>query len=356
MRHTPTTSRTPRLPTTLLGAATAVAIAATLHTTPASATTATTPWLKPVLGGLLDRQKPPPEAYQGSVDGYVVEVAWADLQPLAGAPLATNNAIDDAIATAKTRGLKLKLRVTAGIDTPQWAKQLGGDPIQVQDDYGNTGTIGRFWTARFASAYQDLQTKLAARYDNVPELTMTQITRCTTFYAEPFLRQARNPDSVTNLLAAGYTATLDEACHRQQVDTHKVWTHTRSGLSFNPYQRIAADGSVSNEVAFSQQMMSYCRQQLGARCVLENHSIRTLDQGPLYDDLYLAIRTLGGPICFQTAAPDRIGDLGGTLKWAVQQGAASVELPSSYRTTASPASLLSYNRQLTTIATAASSS
>src|SRR6266498_3197417 len=289
MRHTPTTRRTRRLLTTLLGAATAVAIAATLHTTPASATTATTPWLKPVLGGLLDRQKPPPEAYQGSVDGYVVEVAWADLQPLAGAPLATNNAIDDAIATAKTRGLKLKLRVTAGIDTPQWAKQLGGDPIQVQDDYGNTGT-------------------------------------------------------------------LDEACPRQQVATHKVWTHTRSGLSFNPYQRIAADGSVSNEVAFSQQMMSYCRQQLGARCVLENHSIRTLDQGPLYDDLYLAIRTLGGPICFQTAAPDRIGDLGGTLKWAVQQGAASVELPSSYRTTASPASLLSYNRQLTTIATAASSS
>jgi hypothetical protein len=109
MRHTIATSTASRarcLLTILLGAAIALAIAATLNTTPASAATApASPWLKPVLGGLLDRQKAPLEAYKGSVDGYVVEVPWADLQPSAGAPLATSNAIDDAIATAKARGL-----------------------------------------------------------------------------------------------------------------------------------------------------------------------------------------------------------------------------------------------------------
>ncbi len=343
---------------TLVGVATALAIAATLQATAASAASApqqSSASLKPVLGGLLDRQKAPPENFKGSVDGYVVDIGWADVQPVADGPLVTDT-IDEAIATAKARGLKLKLRVTAGIDTPEWAKQFGGNPIRVQDDYGNAGTIGRFWTDRFGRAYQLLQSKLAARYDTVPEIAQTQITRCTTFYAEPFLRQARNQDSVDNLLAAGYTAAADEKCHRVQVDDHKVWEHTRSGLSFNPFQRINPDGSVTNEVAFSQQMMSYCRQQLGARCVLENHSIRTLDQGPLYDDLYKAIRTLGGPIAFQTAAPDRIGDLNGTLKWAVQQGAAQVELPVSYRTTATPTSLVTYNRQLTNIAIAASRS
>jgi hypothetical protein len=155
---------------------------------------------------------------------------------------------------------------------------------------------------------------------------------------------------VQSLLKAGYTAALDEACQRAQVDAHKVWVHTRSGLSFNPYQRVNADGSITSDVAFSQQMMTYFRAKLGAGAVLENHSIRTLGQGPSYDKLYAAIHALGGPIAFQTAAPQRIGDLGGTLKWAVQQGASQVELPISYKTDASPASLLTYNRQLNAIA------
>jgi hypothetical protein len=339
---------------TLLGTITALAIAATLHATfatAAQAATPTKPWLKPVLGGLLDRQHEPSTGFAGTVDGYVAEVAWADLQPTPGAALAPNNPIDQEIAQARVRGLKIKLRVLAGTSAPDWAKRLDGAPIPVIDEYGNTGTIGRFWTTRFARAYQDLQTKLAARYDATPEIFMTQITRCTTFFAEPFLRQGRTAQSVQSLLKAGYTTALDQACQHQQVDAHKVWIHTRSGLSLNPYQRINPDGSITNDEAFSEQMMTYFRAQLDQRAVLENHSIRsTFDQGPSYDKLYQAIRSLGGPISFQTAAPQRIGDLDATLAWAVQQGAASVELPISYRTTASPTSMLYYNRQLNVIA------
>ncbi len=349
----PTASRGRRALRVLLGLATAITITTTLttlHPTPAHATTS--PWLKPVLGGLLDRQHAPNPSWHGAVDGYVAEIAWADLQPTPNTPLATNNPIDHDIAYAKTNHLTLKLRVLAGTSAPDWAKHLDGPPINVIDEYHNTGTIGRFWTPRFAHAYTQLQTKLAARYDTTPQLAMTQITRCTTMYAEPFLRQGRTPQSVHNLLAAGYTTTLDQACQHQQIDTHKLWTHTRSGLSFNPYQHLNPDATVTNDGAFSEQMMTYCRQQLGRRCVLENHSIRsTFDQGPSYDRLYQAIHTLAGPISFQTAAPERIGDLAATLKWAISQGAASVELPTSYRTTATPASLTSYNRQLTTIAT-----
>jgi hypothetical protein len=160
------------------------------------------------------------------------------------------------------------------------------------------------------------------------------------------LRQGRTPESITNLLKAGYTATLDEACQREQVDAHRVWLRTRSGLSFNPYQRVAADGDITNDVDFSIKMMGYCRQALAARCVLENHSIRSDDQGPSYDKLYAAMRSFGGPIGFQTATPDKVGDLGATLKWAMQQGAAHVELPISYKTDATPSSLVNINNQL----------
>ena len=355
LTSTSRTSTTSRVLRGLLGLATAVTVAATLAVGAAApASAATQPPLKPVLGGLLDRHKAPADSFRGAVDSWVAEADWAGLQPVASGPITTGNPIDQAILDAKKRGVRVKVRVYAGTGAPEWAKRLDGTPVAIIDEYGNTGTVGRFWTKRFGDAYTQLQQKLAARYDTTPQIAMVSISRCTTMFAEPFLRQGRTPESVTSLLKAGYTATADELCQRQQVDAHKAWTRTRSGLSFNPYQRITASGATSNDVDFAKQMMGYCRDTLGQRCVLENHSIRsTDDQGPLYDQLYAAIKKLGGPIGFQTATPDKIGDMGATLKWAVQQGAAHVELPISYKTDASPASLVSVNRQLTTIATAA---
>jgi hypothetical protein len=46
--------------------------------------------------------------------------------------------------------------------------------------------------------------------------------------------------------------------------------------------------------------------------------------------MYDRIKAMGPPISFQTANPNKIGDLLATLAWAAQFGANSVELPSSY--------------------------
>ena len=311
--------------------------------------------LKPVLGGLLDRQKLPDKAYWSVLSGFVVQVDWSELQAAPGAPLPPNNPIDQAIAAARAAHLRIKLRVDAGTMAPEWVKRLGGNPIPVQFTNPVTGeltsgTIGRFWTAAFGRAYQDLQNKLAARYDNVPEIAQTSITRCITFFAEPFLRQARRiPATANALLAAGYSDTADETCQKEQIQAAAVWKHTRSGLSFNPYQRLHPDGSVTTDEKFTEEMMRYCRAVLGARCVLENHSIRTTSQSVWYGPMYAAIRALGGPISYQTAAPNRVGDLLGTLAWAAGQGASSVELPVSYRDL-SPSALAPYNSRLLGIA------
>ncbi len=285
-----------------------------------------------MLGGLLDRHHVPEERFRGVVKGFVATIPWATLQPEADAPLAARNLIDQAISVARAERLKLKLRVTAGIDAPDWAKRLGGEPVPVSDYYGRKGTVGRFWSQGFGQAYLRLQQRLAARYDDVPEIIQTEITRCTTMFAEPFLRQGRTPDSVRGLLQAGYTAAADEVCQRQQVEAHQVWQRTRSGLSFNPYQRISSDGNVSPDEVFTEKMMVYCEQMLSSRCVLENHSIRATGQSRWYPKMYEAMRSTGAPIAFQTAAPPRIGNLMDTLEWAIEQGASSVELPSTYPT------------------------
>jgi hypothetical protein len=153
-----------------------------------------------------------------------------------------------------------------------------------------------------------------------------------TFYAETFLRQAGTPETPRALLDAGYSVEADQRCHTEQVDAHRVWTTTRSGLTFNPYHRIEGNGNVTAELDFPKEMMRYCREALGSHCVLENYSLSSPLRDGLYQELYPALVAAGRPLAFQTAAASRIGDWRATLAWAVEVGAASVELNRGYPT------------------------
>jgi hypothetical protein len=297
----------------------------------AAQTTPTPPSLKPALGGLLDRDGPTPTSYLSAMGGFVVNVHWADIQRSPQGDVEAGNAIDQAISQLHQidpSGLMgLKIRLFAGIYAPEWAKSLGGSPIPVADPAsGASGTIGRFWTADFGAAYSDLMTKLAARYDAAPEVREITISRCTTVYAEPFIRDAANPFAVTALLAAGFTVASDHQCHRDEILSHQVWAHTHSDLSFNPYQII--DGTGHSDEAFTEDMMGFCRSTLGPRCVLANNSLRVPLQ---YPQMYGHIQALGPPIAFQTAVMAKVGNLGETLDTAIALGAESVELPAGFQ-------------------------
>jgi len=293
--------------------------------------------VKPPLQGLLDRQGEPAASDRGTVSGWVVNVRWADLQPADGAGLVTPNAIDDAVDRVRqlnqapsTRPLRLKVRLSAGVDAPDWLKQTGGGPLTIVDPTGQrAGTVGRFWTNEFGVAYGRLQQLLADRYDTAPEIGEVTISRCSTVYVEPFIRQLADPQNLKALLAAGDTADADRRCVQSQIDAHLVWSRTRSGLAFNPYQTPEAGGRAIDE-PFTESVMAYCRKVLGPRCVLENNSIRWPPPDGAMGQMYQAIRRLGPPISFQTATPERIGDPQKTLDWAVEQGANAVELPRSY--------------------------
>jgi len=315
--------------------------------------------LKPVLRGLLDRGGLPPASYLSALAGYVVNVHWSQLQPTSGAGIADDNPIDQAISQVRSLNatyhthLGLKLRIFAGVWAPDWVKSLGGSPIPVVNPQGGqTGTVGRFWTDAFGQAYDQLETLLAAKYDQVLEVREVTISRCTTFYDEPFIRDASDPSTVSALIAAGYTAEADENCQRQEIDAATVWQHTHSDLSFNPYQVINPDGSTSADPDFTDLMMSYCRQVLGPACVLENNSLRVPPQ-PAYEEMYAEMQSLGQPIAFQTAAESRVGNLQSTLEYAVTLGANSVELPGDYEAIAAPATFSPTNAALATAPTTA---
>jgi hypothetical protein len=310
--------------------------AATPATMPAT-TSATT--LKAPVQGLLDRDRFPTGHHQGAVRAFVVNTTWASLQPNAGGPIARPNEIDQAIDQARSSGMALKLRVRAGIDAPEWAKHIGGPPIPVYYTESTVkragelaGTIGRFWDPRFDAAYRDLQEKLAALYDGVPEIRQTGVTRCGTVFTETYLRNTRDPRNVRALLDAGFTREADKRCHAEQIAAHSVWRLTRSGVAFNPYQGIQPDGKSAADLPYTLAQMDYCRSTLGGRCVLENYSLSTERLcDPDYQQVYAKMRELGPPYDFQTATARKIGDYEQVLDWAVSFGASSVELPTGYR-------------------------
>lgn len=156
--------------------------------------------------------------------------------------------------------------------------------------------------------------------------------------------------------ALGLTRPLDDACHDAQIQAHRVWVRTLSVVSFNPYQWIRSDGTVRPDLAHTQSQMVYCRQVLGRRCVLGNHSLsRSRVSAPgTYATMYSSMKALGAPFAFQTAIMAKIGDLQWVLDWAAADGAASVELPTGYETM-SPSSLASVSTTFQSQATPAPS-
>jgi hypothetical protein len=323
----------------LVTVAAAVSVAATLVGGAAgAATSAPSAAVKAPASGLMDRHHAPRSAISAVVRSYVVNTTWAALQPVKGGPVVHPNPVDRAIVVARKNGYALKLRVRAGIDAPSWAKKLDGAPMTFYYTGATAGkagtvagTVGRFWTPRFAAAYQDLQNKLATAYDDVPEIRQTDITRCSTIFAETYLRDAMDRRNVRTLLAAGFTRAADEKCHSQQVRAHKVWRRTISDLAFNPYTSIRPDATVRTDPAYTLSQMTFCRSVLGPRCSLSNHSLasKRLTTGA-YGEMSAQMRKLGGPIDLQTATAAKIGDYREVLAFAAWMGASSVELPTGY--------------------------
>ena len=135
------------------------------------------------------------------------------------------------------------MRVLAGVQSPDWAKRLGGPPVQVTNPTnGQYGTVPRFWTRRFGAAYAKLQRRLASRYDD--SCVVAEVRSPAAPSSTPS-RSSGTPGCGANrsaLVRAGYTPRADKACHRQEIDAHRVWSRTRSGLALNPAQLVGVEG------------------------------------------------------------------------------------------------------------------
>lgn len=287
----------------------------------------------PVLGGLLDRAGLPEAGYRDTVGSVVVEARWADVQPTASSFVPA--ALDRQVEQARAAGLRVKLRVLAGTDSPSWVKERAGTVwihLTSGAQAGSAVSVPRWWRATYLSDYDGLQARLAARYDGNP--TIGQVTLCgpTVQYCEPYLRATadrRNPPSIRE---AGFTLGADRAALLANLDAGRHWKSTATEVAFNPYQAVRADSSVHEDGAVPAEYMRRFRDRFGVRAVLANYSLSsTRLRRPEYAALYAEQKRLGRPLAYRTSALAKVGDRRAVFEFAISQGASSVELPRGYR-------------------------
>jgi hypothetical protein len=273
----------------------------------------------------------PLNAKPGIFGGLVVIASWKQLQPTAQSEIGDNNVIDQALAQVRAyneknpqKPLGVKLRVWGGFEAPDWAKQLGGAPIETTYNK-KPRVVGRFWSPAYRQAWAHLQQQLAARYDKRPLIKEVSITSCMSITAEPFF--IPTDDTVTKpLRAAGFTDAAYKDCLTHSLSDYAAWKESRLVLSVNPLRTGAGQGN--GDAAFTEGVMRNCRQTLGRRCVFDNHDLDTELPKPL-QPIYALMKQLGPEIEFQTwrTTPK---DFDGTIKMGVSYGASSIELYQDY--------------------------
>lgn len=273
----------------------------------------------------------PLNAKPGIFGGLVVIASWKQLQPTPGAEIGPDNVIDHALAEVRAynernpqKPLGVKLRVWGGFEAPDWAKQLGGPPIETIFNE-KPRTVGRFWTPAYRRAWAQLQQQLAARFDRRPLINEVAITSCMSYTAEPFVVPIQE-GVLRPLHAAGFTEQAYRECLANAVADYAPWQHSRLVLSVNPLR--TGPGQGNGDQAFTEGLMRGCRQALGRRCVFDNHDLDTELPGPLHR-IYATMKQLGPEIEFQTwrTTPK---DFDGTIRLGVSYGASAIELYQDY--------------------------
>ena len=282
----------------------------------------------------------PDEAHE-FIDNAVVMVNWSELEPVDQQFTGPGwKAIDQAVAT----GMRLRLRIMAGIYSPDFVKALAGGPIEIvngsQPDH--RGEVPRFWEPQVLDQYEELMREVARRYEKVETLAEVVASGAMTVFAEPFYRAQKHGESNQRLRAAGLTFERDWAAHERVLRIHnELFPRTRTSLAINAWDVMTDDPaesyhkkSMSALVDFAQ----WARKMMGAKLVLQNNGLRSNSlpaPAGAADNLFTLFTKLPGPKGFQTATLARLGGSAANhaplleaANDAVKIGAQFIELPS----------------------------
>jgi hypothetical protein len=262
----------------------ALVLAGSVLVPSAGAVTAATTTLKPLAMGVMPMNEEvttgfPPAAWDPPIDHIARTMYWSQLEPSPG----TFDFSPVEAALAANGGTKVKLRVLAGVHSPDWLKNRDGTNAKCPAPGGGiylyfpwdriSGCVPRFWTDAFLTEYEKLMAAIAARYEANDSLLQVLDSACMTFWDEPFML---GPDlaSNTRLFQAGFNKQTSEHCHDTGIAIHaRVFPRTRTGLALNngwdwPDGSSTGSGMTESWTEMRRLLNDY-KAQLGPRLTLQ---------------------------------------------------------------------------------------
>jgi hypothetical protein len=307
---------------------------------------------KSPLRGLVSLSGIPPAGWEDVVKFAVCGVKWQEIEPAPGQYRFEK--IDRFLDEAGKRHIGVYLRMFAGRSAPDWLKKSAGT-VTMNDRFDSIqAEVVKWWAPEAGKAYADLQKALAARYDRDPRFVAITISRCSSIWAEPMMRQLNDKPTRDALWNAGLRADADKALQIEAVKMHaEIWKETYSTLALNPYQEIAdSEKGWKMNPDFTIELIREARRILGDRLLVQNNSLKDAPPAPAsdYRRISAAMRASGAPVGFQTIGNQRIKDLKNTIEIGIALGASYFEVygydrPSGYNRM-SKADLAELNKKL----------
>lgn len=308
--------------------------------------------------------------YSTSFSEIVLNVTWAQLQTSQGS--LETSFIDSAIQQVNQfnntyhTDLGIKLRVWGGFTAPTWVKEINGAPITVTGqnavDPGSYApqAIGRFWSADYINAWQNLQNALATKYDGMAIIRGISQTAGAYATDEPFVplrtnaAVSSNPaDGTVNQIAqlqmGGFNDAGEMLTLRAAIADYSQWSTTPLDYTMNSFHFFDS-GTELNGGNFTLAVLQQARNS--ARIVQAgNHALRDPLYSPddvVYGQLANDAMVKPGSVSnsFQTAAPIILAGYPG-WQAAVGQGvllnAGNIELWDFPTTAGTPNGFLSFS-------------
>jgi hypothetical protein len=295
-------------------------------------------------GLMMRNPSPPPPNLNPYVNGYIIEAAWNVLQPSPNT-LVTGR-IDRAVAAVRAwnranpnnqRGLRL--RITAGFNTPAWALNLGGPGVHLCSTSGTCGVVPRWWTAPVQAAYAAYTARLAAYVNASPEIREVTVGLTMVRFGEVMVRFPTAAHNAAAYAAAGYTEALDIAAMKAEINDGRSF-HAVTQVDVADYQTP----SNGQDISVSKLIMDYAVATL-PHVQFANASItQNPGQNAAIFSLMQSYGARGSKratVTFQTFPV--LTSVTATLARAVAYGACSVEMPI---TGVSPSIAATYDPQL----------
>jgi hypothetical protein len=281
------------------------------------------------LGLMMRNGQAPSSTLTAYVHGYIIPARWNAIQPTSSASFVTTQ-IDKEVAAVRawnianpTNPRGLRLRITAGWDTPSWALNLGGTSVRICDPQGRCGNVPRWWTAPVQAAYKAFVDKLAAYVNPIPEIREVTEGLTVTEFGEIMVRHPKTGNNAAAYAAGGFSEALDVAAMKVEVDDAQAFT------AIDQMDVADYESPTGQDITVSKEIMDYAVLTQPGRVQFANANIT---QDPTHNAAILALMKTYGPlgnntatITFQTYP--QLTSVSQTLQNAVSLGACSVELP-----------------------------